>query len=96
MKNKRILAGIVGIMLVFGTLVANAEGFTGPGGSGNSGSSAGSNLTPTTISEAQKLPDRSAVVLRGRITSRIPKKTDEYIFADSTGQVVVYIVVPLK
>jgi uncharacterized protein (TIGR00156 family) len=77
-------------MLVFGTLAVNAEGFTGPDGS-TGGGSAGSNLTPTTISEAQNLPDRSAVVLRGKIIGRIPKKSDEYIFADSTGQVTVDI-----
>jgi uncharacterized protein (TIGR00156 family) len=84
MKNKTLLSGIIGIMLVCGTFSVNAqEGFTGPGPE--------SGLVITTISEANRLPDDSPVLLRGRIIKSLNRQNTKLKFRDNTGEVVVKI-----
>lgn len=85
MKKSIVLAGIIGSMLVFGTLSAHAQGFTGPG----------SSVSPTTVSEASKLYDHSPVVLQGNIVRSLGHHKhghhEGFVFKDSTGEVVVQI-----
>lgn len=57
------------------------EGFKGPGSAAQS--------TPTTISEAKKLPDDAWVVLRGNITRAFGD--EKYEFRDDTGTIKIEI-----
>jgi len=87
MKNRKFTAGIAAVMLAFGSGAAGAQGFTDPGGF--TGPESG--LSPVTVSEAKKLPDDTPVVLQGKVTSRLNRKKEKFVFRDSTGEIVVEI-----
>lgn len=63
------------------TQAKSQGGFSGPG----------STNPATTVSQAQNLPDDSAVILTGNIVSQLPDKDDKYLFRDSTGEIIVDI-----
>jgi uncharacterized protein (TIGR00156 family) len=77
MKRKMFFAGMIGIMLAFGTGTAFAQGYTGPG------------LGPVTVAEAKNLRDDSPVVLQGKIEMFLGD--EKYLFTDSTGTITVEI-----
>ena len=77
MKRKMFFAGMIGIMLVFGTGTAVAQGYTGPG------------LSPVTVADAKNLRDDSPVVLQGKIEMFLGN--EKYLFTDSTGTITVEI-----
>jgi uncharacterized protein (TIGR00156 family) len=84
MKNKTLLAGIIGIMLVFGTGSVYAQGFTGPG----AGTST-RQVQTVTVSQAKSLPDDSLVTLTGTIVQAL--RGEKYTFRDSTGDITIEI-----
>ena len=77
MKKKMFFAGMIGIMIVFGTGNAIAQGYTGPG------------LDAVTVAEARNLRDDSPVVLQGKIERFLGD--EKYLFTDNTGTVTVEI-----
>jgi uncharacterized protein (TIGR00156 family) len=89
MTHTKFLAGIIGIMLVFGNVTVNAQDVAGSGGFTGSGS--GSTLT--TVSEAKNLSNHSPVLLRGNIIRLLDNKRvkQELLFRDNTGEVVLEI-----
>ncbi len=44
-----------------------------------------------TVAQAIQLPDETAVSVSGQFTQAVPGEEDEFIFRDSTGQVLVYV-----
>ncbi|GHV64123.1 hypothetical protein AGMMS49587_15860 [Spirochaetia bacterium] len=77
MKRMMFFAGMIGIMLVFGTGTAAAQGYTGPG------------LDAVTVVEAKNFRDDTPVVLRGKIERFLGN--ERYLFTDSTGTITVEI-----
>ena len=71
-----------------------AGGFEGPGSAvqgqgGFQGPTTG--VGATTVQQALKARDDTAVVLTGTITSRVAGSDDKYMFRDSTGEILVDI-----
>jgi uncharacterized protein (TIGR00156 family) len=86
MKNKTLLVGIIGIMLLCGSFSVNAQGFTGPGGL--TGPSTIQYQT-VTVNEAKNLRNEVLVVLVGNIVQQFDR--NHYSFRDSTGDITVKI-----
>ena len=90
---KKLTTLMAGAVLLLASLAASyaQEGFTGPevpaGGYTGPGSLA--QLPPVTVSEAQKLRNKTPVALRGKIVQAVRK--EKYEFRDDTGTIMVEI-----
>ena len=85
MKRYTLLA-MFGLLLLYVTVFVHAQGFTGPGTSGQPIMSGQS----VSISEAKTYPHDSWVVITGNIASPLPGGT-YFMFRDSSGEIPVEI-----
>ena len=84
MKN---VLSVAAMAVVLGFASASmAQGFNGPA---QTGGFQGPGLSSTTVAEALKMGDDTAVVLEGKIEKSLGK--EQYMFSDATGSVTVEI-----
>ncbi len=84
MKN---VLSVAAMAVVLGFASASmAQGFNGPA---QTGGFQGPGLSSTTVAEALKMGDDTAVVLEGKIEKSLGK--EQYLFSDNTGSVTVEI-----
>ncbi len=84
MKN---VLSVAAMAVVLGFASASmAQGFNGPD---QTGGFQGPGLSSTTVAEALKMGDDTAVVLEGKIEKSLGK--EQYMFSDATGSVTIEI-----
>ncbi len=84
MKN---VLSVAAMAVVLGFASASmAQGFNGPA---QTGGFQGPGLSSTTVAEALKMGDDTAVVLEGKIEKSLGK--EQYMFSDATGSVTIEI-----